>query len=146
VDNLRAKSAIVSGEYLKYSRFWRPRSETGFDLHCVVGLIVASGILARKTCCSRARESGTSLASAVSVTSRGKLETLPAQSRKLKRKDGHPAIPPVSCSLGGGLIPSPASHVVLMAQWRATREPPKTKAELREMLAEAVRNPRRCGN
>jgi hypothetical protein len=25
-------------------------------------------------------------------------------------------------------------------QWRSTREPPKTKAELREMLAEAVRN------
>jgi hypothetical protein len=29
-----------------------------------------------------------------------------------------------------------------MAQWQkpSTREPPKTKAELREMLAEAVRN------
>jgi len=27
-----------------------------------------------------------------------------------------------------------------MAQWKSTREPPKTKAELREMLAEAVRN------
>ena len=29
-----------------------------------------------------------------------------------------------------------------MAQWQTTikREPPKTKAELREMLAEAVRN------
>jgi hypothetical protein len=29
-----------------------------------------------------------------------------------------------------------------MAQWHAsiTREPPKTKAELRQMLAEAVRN------
>jgi hypothetical protein len=29
-----------------------------------------------------------------------------------------------------------------MAQWRApvTREPPKTKTELRQMLAEAVRN------
>jgi hypothetical protein len=25
-------------------------------------------------------------------------------------------------------------------QWRSTREPAKTKAELREMLAEAVRN------
>jgi hypothetical protein len=25
-------------------------------------------------------------------------------------------------------------------QWRSTRQPPKTKAELREMLAEAVRN------
>jgi len=31
-----------------------------------------------------------------------------------------------------------------MAQWQTTikREPPKTKAELREMLAEAVRNTR----
>jgi hypothetical protein len=30
----------------------------------------------------------------------------------------------------------------LMAHWQAsiTREPPKTKAELRQMLAEAVRN------
>jgi len=27
-----------------------------------------------------------------------------------------------------------------MTQWQKTREPPKTKAELREMLAEAVRN------
>jgi hypothetical protein len=27
-----------------------------------------------------------------------------------------------------------------MAQWKSTRETPKTKAELREMLAEAVRN------
>jgi hypothetical protein len=27
-----------------------------------------------------------------------------------------------------------------MTQWKSTREPPKTKAELREMLAEAVRN------
>jgi hypothetical protein len=25
-------------------------------------------------------------------------------------------------------------------QWKSTRQPPKTKAELREMLAEAVRN------
>jgi hypothetical protein len=32
--------------------------------------------------------------------------------------------------------------MVWMAQWQkpSTREPPKTKAELREMLAEAVRN------
>jgi hypothetical protein len=27
-----------------------------------------------------------------------------------------------------------------MTQWKSTREAPKTKAELREMLAEAVRN------
>jgi hypothetical protein len=27
-----------------------------------------------------------------------------------------------------------------MATWQKTREPPKTKAELREMLAQAVRN------
>jgi hypothetical protein len=27
-----------------------------------------------------------------------------------------------------------------MTQWKSTREPPKTKAELYEMLAEAVRN------
>ena len=27
-----------------------------------------------------------------------------------------------------------------MTQWKSTREPPKTKAELRKMLAEAVRN------
>jgi hypothetical protein len=32
--------------------------------------------------------------------------------------------------------------MVVMANWQKsfTREPPKTKAELREMLAEAVRN------
>jgi hypothetical protein len=32
--------------------------------------------------------------------------------------------------------------MVLMTQWQKsfTREPPKSKAELREMLAEAVRN------
>jgi hypothetical protein len=30
---------------------------------------------------------------------------------------------------------------VIMTQWqKPTREPPKTKSELREMLAEAVRN------
>ena len=41
-----------------------------------------------------------------------------------------------------GLVPPPASHTPLMTQWQKsfTREPPKTKAELREMLAEAVRN------
>jgi hypothetical protein len=27
-----------------------------------------------------------------------------------------------------------------MTKWKSTREPPKTKAELYEMLAEAVRN------
>jgi hypothetical protein len=27
-----------------------------------------------------------------------------------------------------------------MPPWKSTREPPKTKTELREMLAEAVRN------
>ena len=27
-----------------------------------------------------------------------------------------------------------------MTQWKSTREPPRTKAELREMLAEAVRD------
>jgi hypothetical protein len=36
------------------------------------------------------------------------------------------------------------SHILFMIQhtiqWRSTREPAKTKAELREMLAEAVRN------
>jgi hypothetical protein len=31
--------------------------------------------------------------------------------------------------------------MVVMATWQKTREPPKTKAELREMLAQAVRNP-----
>ena len=40
----------------------------------------------------------------------------------------------------GGLIPLPHPHI-LMTQWQPPkREPPKTKAELREMLAEAVRN------
>jgi len=35
------------------------------------------------------------------------------------------------------------SHIVMMVGWQKTgftREPPKTKAELREMLTEAVRN------
>ena len=32
-------------------------------------------------------------------------------------------------------------HILLMTSWKPTpREPAKTKAELREMLAEAVRN------
>ena len=40
-----------------------------------------------------------------------------------------------------GLIPPPASPHGGMSQWIPTpREPAKTKAELREMLAEAVRN------
>jgi hypothetical protein len=40
-----------------------------------------------------------------------------------------------------GLIPSPTSHILSMTQWQKTpREPPKTKAELREMPTEAVRN------
>jgi hypothetical protein len=40
-----------------------------------------------------------------------------------------------------GLIPPPASPHAIMTQWQPPkREPPKTKAELREMLAEAVRN------
>jgi hypothetical protein len=40
-----------------------------------------------------------------------------------------------------GLIPSPTSHILSMTQWQKTlREPPKTKAELREMLTEAVRS------
>jgi len=32
------------------------------------------------------------------------------------------------------------SHIALMVEWKSTRQPPKTKAELYEMLAEAVRN------
>jgi hypothetical protein len=44
-------------------------------------------------------------------------------------------------SPGGGLIlPLVASHIVCMAQWKSAREPKKTKAELYEMLAQAVRN------
>ena len=40
-----------------------------------------------------------------------------------------------------GLIPPPASPHRAMSQWTPTpREPAKTKAELREMLAEAIRN------
>ena len=45
-------------------------------------------------------------------------------------------------SPSGGLIPLRHPHMTAMAQWQKsfTKEPPKTKAELREMLAEAVRN------
>jgi hypothetical protein len=41
----------------------------------------------------------------------------------------------------GRLILLPHPHILHMAQWQSPkREPPKTKAEMREMLAEAVRN------
>ena len=41
-----------------------------------------------------------------------------------------------------GLIPPHASPHTIMTTWTKsfTREPPKTKAQLREMLTEAVRN------
>ena len=41
-----------------------------------------------------------------------------------------------------GLIPLRRPHIKTMAHWQAsiTRAPPKTKAELRQMLTEAVRN------
>jgi hypothetical protein len=40
-----------------------------------------------------------------------------------------------------GLIAPPPSLHMIMTQWQPPkREPPKTKAELREMLTEAVRN------
>ena len=40
-----------------------------------------------------------------------------------------------------GSIPPLVSPHAVMTQWKpTTRQPPKTKAELREMLAEAVRN------
>lgn len=41
-----------------------------------------------------------------------------------------------------GLIPLEHHHIVCMAHWQAsiTRQPPKTKVELRQMLTEAVRN------
>ena len=39
-----------------------------------------------------------------------------------------------------GSIPLSHPHILFMTQWKSTREPPKTKTELREMLAEAVRN------
>jgi hypothetical protein len=40
------------------------------------------------------------------------------------------------------LIPTRHPHIVIMAHWQAsiTRAPPKSKAELRQMLTEAVRN------
>jgi hypothetical protein len=41
--------------------------------------------------------------------------------------------------VGSGIF-APAPHILFMANWQQTREPPKTKAELRQMLAEAVRN------
>jgi hypothetical protein len=42
----------------------------------------------------------------------------------------------------GVLISPAASHILSMTTWTKTftREPPKTKAQLREMLTEAVRN------
>ena len=41
----------------------------------------------------------------------------------------------------GVQIALPHPHMLFMTQWQPPkREPPKTKAELREMLAEAVRN------
>ena len=44
----------------------------------------------------------------------------------------------------GGLISLRHPHMQYMTQWQKTftRERPKTKAELREMLTEAVRNTR----
>ena len=46
----------------------------------------------------------------------------------------HPIMPMVE-------FPSPHPHMPIMTSWKPTpREPAKTKAELREMLAEAVRN------
>jgi len=60
-------------------------------------------------------------------------------------------VPPVEQSSGpssawqtsrrGSLISPPHPHIQLMTKWQpAKREPAKTRAELREMLAEAVRN------
>ena len=51
--------------------------------------------------------------------------------RAADTKDGH-----------RGPISPPAPHILFMTEWQKTfkREPPKTKAELREMLTEAVRN------
>lgn len=42
--------------------------------------------------------------------------------------------------MDGLIIPPPVSHIMFMTQWKSTSEPKKTKAELYEMLAEAVRN------
>jgi hypothetical protein len=43
------------------------------------------------------------------------------------------------------LISARNPHILFMTQWQKsyTREPPKTKAQLREMLTEAVRNTQR---
>ena len=51
------------------------------------------------------------------------------------------AFPDPFC-LQRGLILRAHPHIAIMAQWQAsiTRAPPKTKAELRQMLTEAVRN------
>jgi hypothetical protein len=38
--NYRAKSAIVSGGYLKYSHFWETATGAGFDRHCVAEVAV----------------------------------------------------------------------------------------------------------
>ena len=45
-------------------------------------------------------------------------------------------------ALKRGFILAPHPHIVTMAYWQASipRQPPKTKAELHRMLAEAVRN------
>ena len=54
------------------------------------------------------------------------------------RESGHE---PSAVVLTGGLIlPVASPHMVHDNMAKTTREPPKTKAELREMLAEAVRN------
>ena len=43
--------------------------------------------------------------------------------------------------IAGVYFSSQRPHMPLMTQWqKPPREPPKTKAELREMLTEAVRN------
>lgn len=45
-------------------------------------------------------------------------------------------------ALKRGFILAPHPHIVSMAYWQASipRQPPKAKVELRQMLAEAVRN------
>lgn len=49
--------------------------------------------------------------------------------------------PPEPPSVDGSLNPRRYPYIHVMTQWqKPTREPPKTKSELREMLAEAVRN------
>ena len=59
-----------------------------------------------------------------------------------RRPVGQLVAAPDSCGLLWGLILLGHPHIELVAHWQAsiTREPPKTKAELRQMLAEAVRN------